>query len=465
MQLIMVLMLAVAEGHSIDERGCAVDGVSMWLASGGRDDSGLLGLRVRDSSLRLDEHREKIRAHPRLAELKLACLQTGDRIPRLAMLMLTSDQAYAWYPASACRTSFQQRRGMVAPQAVRNLGTTISSLKLQKTRRVGRAQQLSQPLQENGLLDFPLLFIIMISGLANYHYNIGNKLALKATGGAAGIPLTIATLQLAPGALWALWLWIAPDGRERPALSLKDVASTMPTTATTALAHVSTTVAVAAGSASFAQIVKCAEPAFAAIIGTLFYGSRLSIAKWITLIPVVGGVGLASLGELDLAWGSLLAACLANVFAALKGSENKKLMSMPGLNERIRSVGNQFGMTIVSSFLFLLPLALLCEGRKLREFLPFMKSDPMLVLNIVSSGLWWSIYNEFNVVTIKKTSAVTSSVTNTAKRAVVILVVALVMKESLTPLKLIGSSIGIFGVLLYAVIDRLVESRRQARNW
>ena len=64
--------------------------------------------------------------------------------------------------------------------------------------------------------------------------------------------------------------------------------------------------------------------------------------------------------------------------------------------------------------------------------------------------------------TIKKTSAVTQSVANTAKRVIVIVGVAIVMGESLNPLKLAGCAIGIGGVFLYSIIDSLV--RRAARE-
>ena len=61
--------------------------------------------------------------------------------------------------------------------------------------------------------------------------------------------------------------------------------------------------------------------------------------------------------------------------------------------------------------------------------------------------------------TIKKTSAVTQSVANTAKRVIVIVGVAIVMGESLNPLKLAGCAIGIGGVFLYSVIDQLLAKK------
>ena len=60
---------------------------------------------------------------------------------------------------------------------------------------------------------------------------------------------------------------------------------------------------------------------------------------------------------------------------------------------------------------------------------------------------------------VEEDAAVTQSVANTAKRVIVIVGVALVMGESLNPLKLAGCAIGIGGVFLYSVIDQLLAKK------
>ena len=72
-------------------------------------------------------------------------------------------------------------------------------------------------------IDIPLLAYFGLWYLGNYYYNITNKLALKAVGGASGFPLTISTLQLGIGSLYGLFLWLAPDAREKPKITLDDV--------------------------------------------------------------------------------------------------------------------------------------------------------------------------------------------------------------------------------------------------
>ena len=84
----------------------------------------------------------------------------------------------------------------------------------------------------------------------------------------------------------------------------------------------------------------------------------------------------------------------------------------------------------------------------------------MVSSNLITSGLYFYLYNELATLTIKKTSATTQSVANTAKRVIVIVGVAVVMGESLNPLKLAGCAIGIGGVFLYSVIDQLLAKKK-----
>eukprot|EP00928_Gymnodinium_smaydae_P074001 TRINITY_DN57090_c0_g1_i1.p1 TRINITY_DN57090_c0_g1~~TRINITY_DN57090_c0_g1_i1.p1 ORF type:complete len:400 (-),score=63.72 TRINITY_DN57090_c0_g1_i1:106-1305(-) len=320
---------------------------------------------------------------------------------------------------------------------------------------------VSAPSTKEGGVDLKLIIFIALWYAGNYYYNITNKLALKAAGGAAGFPMTIATLQLAVGCLYAWFLWAAPDARPTPKLTVRDVIQTLPVGFTSAGAHAASVFALSAGAVSFGQIVKAAEPAFAALLGTLFYGSKISVAKWLCLIPVIGGVVLASLGELDFAWAALVTAAIANVFAAIKANENKKLMNTEGLRERMGSVGNQFAVTMISSFLFCLVLMIITEGSKFGQFVELVRGGGMgtvVLNNLVASGIWFYLYNELATITIKKTGAVTQSVLNTAKRAVVILGVAMVLGESLDRLKLIGSMVCIGGVFLYSIIDRFIKT-------
>ena len=310
-----------------------------------------------------------------------------------------------------------------------------------------------------GGVDFGLIAYFALWYLGNYYYNITNKMALTAAGGKNGFPVTISSLQLGVGCIYGIFLWLAPDARAAPKITMDDIVKMLPVAFCFMGAHSASVFAMGMGAVSFAQIVKSAEPAFAAVLSQFVYGKSVSKAKWLCLPVVIGGVILASVKELDFAWSALISACIANMFAAVKGNENKKLMETPGIRERIGSVGNQFAITSILGFLLSLPLIALKEGSRFGEFVQICKTTPAVWLNLVASGLYFYGYNEVATMTLKKTNAVTQSVANTAKRVIVIVGVALVLGESLDPIKLLGCSIGIAGVFLYSIIDNIVKTK------
>jgi len=308
-------------------------------------------------------------------------------------------------------------------------------------------------------VDIPLMVYFLFWYVGNYYYNITNKLALNAAGGSTGFPMTISSLQLGVGCLYALFLWVAPDARARPTITLDDVTKMLPVAFCAMGAHSASVFALSAGAVSFGQIVKSAEPAFAAVLSQFVYKKKVSKAKWLCLPIIIGGVILASVKELDFAVSALVSACIANLFAAFKGNENKKLMDTEGVRDRLGSVGNQFAVTTILAFLMSVPVFVAKEGARWGQFVEIFKTNPIVSFNLLASGLYFYGYNELATMTLKKTGAVTQSVANTAKRVIVIVGVAIVLGESLDPIKLLGCGIGIGGVFLYSIIDGLLAKK------
>jgi len=322
------------------------------------------------------------------------------------------------------------------------------------------------------MIDIALLTYFAFWYLGNYYYNIQNKNASNFAGKAHGMDgsnfaMTIATAQLLVGCIYGIFLWVAPDARKPPKITFSDFLKMIPVGICSAGAHAASVFALSAGGVAFGQIVKAAEPAFAAVIGTFIYGKNISIAKWCCLIPIIGGVCLAALKqakdgsiELDFTVGGLVGALVANVFAAFKGAESKKLMTTAGLKDRIGSVGNQFAIMTIISFLVSLPLVFFREGPLFGRFVESFKNDRNVFENVVYSGLTFYGYNELATMTLTKISAVTQSVANTAKRVVVIVGCAIVFNESITGLKAIGCAICIGGVFLDSIIDDLLKPKK-----
>ena len=94
------------------------------------------------------------------------------------------------------------------------------------------------------------------------------------------------------------------------------------------LAHAFSVLALGAGAVSFGQIVKAGEPVFAAATNALVLKDLDHPMVYLALLPIIGGVGLASLKELSFTWTALIAASLANQAAAFKNvAEARGLVS------------------------------------------------------------------------------------------------------------------------------------------
>merc|ERR1712060_953533 len=276
------------------------------------------------------------------------------------------------------------------------------------------------------------------------------------------------------GTIYPLLLWLIgwnpikvcglqlPDKMKLPQISKSDVIKTLPVGFCSAAAH-SAGVFCLGADPLFGQIVKAGEPVLSALVNTVFYGKAPSFAKTLCLFPIVGGVAFASLKKIDGAYAlkfdqtALVFGMIGNAFAAFKGSENKKLMSMPGVKEAYAGVANQFAVTEILAFLISLPVMFATEGAKFGEFCSLLMSSRELQIGFAVSGMSFYLYNELATMTIKATGAVTSSVANTAKRVIVMVYMAAVTGKQLTEEQKIGAAVAIGFVLVYSVIDDVVK--------
>lgn len=326
-----------------------------------------------------------------------------------------------------------------------------------------------------------LFFVFWYAG--NMKYNEYNTATLNAVGGkTGGLTMTVATMQLGVCAVYAFIMWAvklnpaklfglqSPAKQDVPKTTKDDLIKSIPLAFCAAGAHAATVFALG-GDPLFGQIVKAAEPVFAAIIGTFFYNKAPSFYKVCCLPIIVGGVAFASLkkgddGSYSLKFDTtaLVFGMLANSFAAFKGGENSKLMADKGVAERYGGVGNQFAVTQIVGFIILLPIMYMVEGDKLPSFIESLKTDSSLQFNLVMGGLCFYIYNELATYTLKVTGAVTASVANTAKRVIVMVYMAAVTGKVLTDEQKMGSAIAICGVLLYSLIDDLLKPKKKGKS-
>eukprot|EP00746_Dinoflagellata_sp_MGD_P144926 gnl/MRDRNA2_/MRDRNA2_77625_c0_seq1.p1 gnl/MRDRNA2_/MRDRNA2_77625_c0~~gnl/MRDRNA2_/MRDRNA2_77625_c0_seq1.p1 ORF type:complete len:354 (-),score=60.33 gnl/MRDRNA2_/MRDRNA2_77625_c0_seq1:214-1233(-) len=311
-------------------------------------------------------------------------------------------------------------------------------------------------------IDLVLVFLTLCFYGSNWYHSAANKVAITAGGGAAGYPLITGAGYFVVGAMYALFLWAAPDARKLPKITRSDFVKMIPVSLCTALAHMSFVFAVSCSSVSLVQIIKGMELAVAAFFGVIFYKTKMSLARWLCLVPATGGVVLASCGDATFAWDSLIFATFGNIFGVIRSNENKKLMQTKGIKERIGSVGNQFAINMVAGCIACITIALIFEGYKLPAFMELVTSGSeqgtTLFNNMIAAGLWYYVYNELGIIIIDRTDVITQSVLNVGKRVFIILGASVLLSEGLTWVKMVGAVVSTIGIFLYSIVDRFTKT-------
>lgn len=268
----------------------------------------------------------------------------------------------------------------------------------------------------------------------------------------------VATAQLVVGIGVSLVMW-ATGIRKTPNLTGKDIASCIPIGLFASLAHSGSVLASAVGAVSFAQIVKACEPVFAAIVGLLIPPMEVKpLLAYVMLIPIVGGVGLACIKEgkgVDINVEAFLFASMANTAAALKGklgsSTTKALKADPSKN---MDAANVYAVMNIIAFCCSVPFVVVNELPTLKQTwdeAAEQHGTQALVSNILVSGFFFYIYNEFAFAFTAHVGPVTSSVLNTAKRVIIIIVSSVVFQEVMERNTILGSAIAIGGTFAYSL--------------
>jgi solute carrier family 35 protein E1 len=302
-----------------------------------------------------------------------------------------------------------------------------------------------------------LAFLVVAWYAGNTFYNVYNK---KATN-MIHAHWFVACAQLVVGIVWSVFMW-GTGLRKMPNLTSADIASCIPIGMCACLAHAGSVLASAVGAVSFAQIVKACEPAFAAIIGLLIPPMDIKpLLAYAMLLPIVGGVGLACVKEgkgVDINVTAFMYASLANVAAALKGKlgsgVTKALKANP---EKNMDSANVYAVMNIISFLCTVPFVVVQELPTLEvEWNKAVEANGLqpLLLNIGLSGFFFYVYNEFAFAFTAAVGAVTSSVLNTAKRVIIIVVSTIVFQEPMERNTVLGSAIAIGGTFGYSLASK-----------
>ena len=317
--------------------------------------------------------------------------------------------------------------------------------------RLSASAAAAEPEKKGGLME-----TIQVGGyfalwyLFNIAYNIYNKQALNAV----DYPWSIATIQMATGILYFAPLWLLGI-RKAPKLNMSELKTLFPIALCHTGVHVGAVIALGAGAVSFAHIVKASEPVVTCGLNALLLGEVLPASVYATLIPIIAGVGIASMKELSFTMLALGSAMLSNVSSAARGVLSKKTMSGKKIGENL-DAQNLYAVLTAISTLVLLPISFAIEGTGF--FSAFKASvasgaftNKALATLMFLSGASYYAYNEVAFLALGKVNPVTHAVGNTIKRVVIIVASVIAFKTPMSTGSIIGSSIAIAGTLLYSL--------------
>jgi len=327
--------------------------------------------------------------------------------------------------------------------------------------------------KKEGASTMKLLLLIGGWYVGNAAYNVYNKKACSNI----HAHWSVAFAQLVVGVVWSVCLWL-PGIRKLPKITKAEWMSLAPIGLFAAAAHGGSVLAMGAGAVSFAQIVKACEPVYVALLCLVVPPIEVKPAlAYAMLMVIVGGVGLACVKEgkgVEINMEAFGWASFANLAAALKGKLGKDVTHNLKANKAKNNMdsANAYAVMNILSALWTFIVvagtelstikdewahavdngAAACKKHGLDS--PKCFDSNTIIVNVVLSGFFFYLYNELAFQFTAEVGPVTSSVMNTAKRVVVIVVSAIIFKEDLERNAMIGSAVAIAGVLLYSLAEK-----------
>jgi len=290
----------------------------------------------------------------------------------------------------------------------------------------------------------------------NIFFNIYNKQVLKVF----TFPVTCTALQFVTGSLLAATLWLT-GLHKKPKVTKEQLKTIFPLACIHTLGNLLTMVSLGKVAVSFTHTIKAMEPFFSVALSSIFLGDTASPLVLLSLLPIVGGVGLASATEASFNWAGFGAAMGSNLTFQSRNVLSKKFMG--GGLASLDNI-NLFSVITIMSAVILTPFALAIEGF---NFYPAkiaaMGLDPGFIMSrALFAGICFHSYQQVSFMILQRVSPVTHSIGNCVKRVVVICSSVVFFQTPVSLLNGIGTALALGGVFMYSQVKRLQGKKKEA---
>ncbi|MBA0604481.1 hypothetical protein Godav_017138, partial [Gossypium davidsonii] len=322
-------------------------------------------------------------------------------------------------------------------------------------------------------LELGLLFGLWY--IFNIYFNIYNKQVLKAF----HYPITVTAIQFAVGTILVTIMWTF-NLYKRPKINGAQLAAILPLAVVHTLGNLFTNMSLGKVAVSFTHTIKAMEPFFSVVLSAMFLGELPTLWVVASLVPIVGGVALASVTEASFNCAVLsrcasrcdyalvldnkttsdpLGAGFWTAMASNLTNQSRNVLSKKVMVNKEESMDNitLFSIITIMSLILLAPVAIFMEGVK---FTPaYLQSAGLNVKEVVVrsllAALCFHAYQQVSYMILQRVSPVTHSVGNCVKRVVVIVSSVLFFKTPVSPINSLGTGIALAGVFLYSRVKRI----------
>ncbi|CAF2417176.1 unnamed protein product [Rotaria sp. Silwood2] len=197
---------------------------------------------------------------------------------------------------------------------------------------------------------------------------------------------------------------------------------------------------------SYAHTIKATMPLFTVFLSRLILHEKQTTSVYLSLIPVVVGVIIATMTEISFNMTGLISALLSTFGFSLQNIYSKKSLKDIAIHHFILlSLLAKIGCCLFIPFWFFYDGVDIYNNKDYHQYNLVMR----VLFYLILDGILNFIHNVVAFTIISLVSPLSYSIANSTKRIVVISISLLILRNPVTITNIIGMSLAVFGVMSY----------------
>ncbi|KAL4235503.1 hypothetical protein ACF0H5_003901 [Mactra antiquata] len=199
-------------------------------------------------------------------------------------------------------------------------------------------------------------------------------------------------------------------------------------------------------SVSYAHTVKATLPLFTVILMRLCFKEKQSLSVYFSLVPIIGGVLIATVTEIAFDVIGLCSALFATLGFSLQTIFSKKTLKDTGVHHmNLLLILSRYSTVCFLPFWLILDVTRIVQDENVLEH-----DNKLFALGLIMlDGLFNMLQNVFAFTVLAMVNPLSYAVANATKRVVIIGASLVLLRNPVTLMNVIGMLIAVFGVLLY----------------